>query len=286
MANSTTVASYTMLSTFLRCRMKFYWKYVEKIPTPQAVGMIRGIAGHEALATWYKDSSRYNEETAADSLAKISAQAVLAEAFSDDPLFLATELKHIEGVLDRYFQFARENDDFTTQDTEVHFKIKIPHADTGLGDVAFQGYIDGLVKDTNNRLWLLEHKFYKSIDKSYLDLDQQVSIYMVAVEQLGLEPAGVIYNLIRTGENKKALEEPVVRIPVYRKYLKTLKNELVATTLDMAKFLHEGGFLYRNATKDCHWDCPFYNACVVMNDDGDPNTVLYNQDKLATEGES
>jgi hypothetical protein len=44
---------------------------------------------------------------------------------------------------------------------------------------------------------------------------------------------------------------------------------------DMIKFEKEGGVPYRNPTKDCSWDCAFFQACLSMTDDGqDPTDIL------------
>ena len=42
------------------------------------------------------------------------------------------------------------------------------------------------------------------------------------------------------------------------------------------KKFHEsnGEKAYRNPTRDCSWDCGFNNACLAMNDNGDPVPAL------------
>jgi len=74
-----------------------------------------------------------------------------------------------------------------------------------------------------------------------------------------------------------AATEPVVRRPVYRNSegLHIIESELSNQMQELNKYRKEGNLkIYRNPTKDCHWDCAFYNVCLSLNDSGEAASVL------------
>jgi 7,8-dihydro-6-hydroxymethylpterin-pyrophosphokinase len=82
-------------------------------------------------------------------------------------------------------------------------------------------------------------------------------------------------------------------LPVYRNNegLEQVALEAINQMREMRAF-HEsnGENAYRTPTMDCSWDCGFFNACLAMNDDGDPFPVLrtiptreYEKDKVLEE---
>jgi len=172
-------------------------------------------------------------------------------------------------ILPRYFEWARENDNFTrVVSLEYKFEMEI-------GKHTVIGYIDGVV-EVNGGLWLLEHKFNKRVSTSHIDLDPQMSLYMLAAHKLGIDARGVLFNVIRVAAGGIAAKQPVVRSRVYRNQegLGSIAYEVEAQLDEMVEF-HEGkGRVYRNPTRDCSWDCGFYNACLAMNDSGSPLSVL------------
>jgi hypothetical protein len=115
------------------------------------------------------------------------------------------------------------------------------------------------------------------VQTGHLDLDPQVSIYMLAARASGFDVRGALYNVVRTTIKGKAENDPVVRLPVYRNNegLEQIVHELVAQMTEMKAFHEDGGIrAYRTPTRDCSWDCGFYGACLSINDNGDPEPAL------------
>jgi cellulose biosynthesis protein BcsQ len=122
----------------------------------------------------------------------------------------------------------------------------------------------------------MEHKFNKQVSVSHIDLDPQMSLYMLAAWEMGIEARGILFNVIRVAEGGIAAKEPVVRRQVYRNQegLALIKAEISIQMDEMREF-HEGnGRVFRNPTKDCSWDCGFFATCLSMNDDGDAASAL------------
>jgi len=259
--------SHTKLSTFRRCLQKYHWMYVDKYYPPPGVGQARGSAGHSALAKWHVD---YNSQTAMD------AAWIVWES---NGYGQGDDWQLLEDALNRYFPWSLKNDNFKLLSAEEKFEIEFDISEYGYENIepfTFIGYIDGIVEEDGHK-WLLENKFYKRMDKSSKEMDQQSTMYLLAAQLLGYDVRGVIYNMVRVADSKVAVTEPVVRQRVFRNAsgLEKVQHEVQIQTADMQSYHMRGGMPYRNMTKDCSWDCPFYNPCLSMLDDGqDPTEIL------------
>ena len=260
--------SHSSMYCWRRCRTQYYFKYKMDYAPHPGPAMIKGSCGHEAMATWYnlKDKVPTEERIAQ---AMLSASEKLFEFEEDQSRSYAEEWELTEIVLNRYFLWSLENDDdFVVRAVEHRF-------DLVLDEVAITGFIDGIV-EINGVNWLLEHKFMGQARTSHLELDPQVSIYLLAARKLGFNPRGVLYNVIRMRVGGIAETEPVIRLPVYRNNegLKFIETELILQINEMADFHNKGGAVYRTETNNCSWDCGFYRVCLGMNDNGEYLSVL------------
>lgn len=267
MEDNFTVMSHSRLATWRRCRYKFDLTYRRKYkPKNKSQGLLRGSVGHFVLEQYYKPESKWTFPQDTEEVMELweDKEGVELEDKTWDEAYDA---------LMRYFTFAEENDNWEHLETELKFKIPIA-TDSPL---QLMGYIDGIVKEKGSgRVWLLEHKFQKMVSTKHLQMDQQVSIYMMVAKILGYDPAGVIYNMIRIGSGPTALREPVVREHVYRnpEGLVAIFRDLKLQAEEAYEFLTKGGRIYRNSTSNCHWDCQFYRVCLSINDTGDAQSVL------------
>lgn len=253
--------SHTSLSAFRRCRQKFAWSYIDDYAPLPGMGLIRGSVGHHALATWYVTQDK--------SKTMLAASKKLAEYEALLDRVLDTEWDLISVVLERYLDWAEENDNFTVEAAEQRFDLVI-------GGHVVMGFIDGIAVRTDGSVWLLEHKFQKQARTRHLQMDAQSSVYLWAARKLGYNPRGILYNIIRMAEGGVAAREPVVRLPVYRNNegLEYMERELVPQMDEMRLALAGQLPIYRNPTKDCSWDCGFYDACLGLQDNGAAQSIL------------
>lgn len=245
--------SHSKMSLYRRCKQSYHWKYVEKRFPPSSLGQVRGTCGHVAMEEWHRS---YNAQAAMN--AAWATWTNKGYRGGDDWMLL-------EDALNRYFPWSLTHDTFRLVKSEIKFDIEL---EVSGQPVFFIGYIDGIVEEDGG-LWLMEHKFLKRMDNSDKSLDPQVSLYMLAAEILGHNVRGVIYNKVRVANTKIAEREPAVRTRLHRTQegLVTVRNDLVIQVQEMLEY-QKGGVPYRNPTRDCSWDCPFYTACLSMSTDG------------------
>jgi len=264
--------SHSSLSSFRRCQMRYKWGYIDNLDPPPSPGQMFGSIGHVALGEWYRSMADPLTVTKAQDNALKAASVKLSEYEEKQQEEMPDLWNDVSTVLLRYFDWAVDNDDFEMVPDLIEHKFELK-----LGDFTLIGYIDGIVRRSNGSLWVLENKFNKQVRTGHLDLDPQISIYMLAARATGYDVRGAFYNVVRTTIKGIAEREPVVRLPVFRNNegLEKIVEELVLQMIQMKKFHDEQGiFAYRNPTRDCNWDCGFYGACLAMNDDGDPTPVL------------
>ena len=251
--------SHTKLSTFRRCRQQYHWKYKLKFYPPASMGQARGSAGHAALASWHVE---YDAQ---------KAMQAAWDQWDDSGYGEGDDWGLLERALLRYFPWSQENDSFKIITAEYKFEIEYETL-----PILFLGFIDGVVTEAD-RIWLLENKFNKRVSTKNLELDAQATLYLLAIQNLGKTVDGVIYNIIRIGDTKVAEKEPAVRVRLHRNKagLSYVQHEVLRQAEEMLKYEREGGQPYRNPTRDCSWDCSYYQACLSMQDDGiEPLEIL------------
>lgn len=251
--------SYSRLRSFLRCNFQYYLSYVLELDPWSSKGQHRGSAGHKALEVYYGGSRDGIEALQA-------AWDLYSQAESIDQ----KDWDLLEIILKRYFEWASQNDDFEVVKTEYKFDLDIE-------GFHFTGFIDGIVQDKYGQIWLLEHKFNKRVSTNHLDLDPQVSTYMLASILDGVEPTGVFYNIIRVSDGPTAKKEPVVRKRIFRSVegLNHFVDELVLQMKQAQKFeQNPEPQLYRNLTADCSWQCSYLDICRELNESGDANYLI------------
>jgi hypothetical protein len=253
--------SHSSLSTFRRCKVRFKWQYMDNYVSPPGLGQMKGSMGHAALSKWY---TTFDEAQAME-----AASQVLTGFQSQFNMDLQEDWEFMDLILHRYFVWSDENDNL---DEILAVEKKF---DIVLGDYTLTGYIDGVVQDKSG-IWLMEHKFNQRMDLKGLDLDPQMSIYLLAARKIGYDAVGIIYNGIRMTKGGIAESSPVVRTKIFfnQEGLNVIEYELIAQMKEATDFLLEKGELYRNPTHDCYWDCGFYRACLMLNDSGDARPVL------------
>lgn len=256
--------SHSSLSTWRRCRVRFFWQYVQGYTPRSSEGQMRGTIGHAAMAAYYKTHDH--------GVAMQAAQAAANKFEMDDPTVNVDELWELtEPVLQRYMDWADENDHFDeTVATELKFDLL-------LDGYKFTGYIDAIIK-FQGALFIMEHKFQKRADNKHIDLDAQVSLYMMAAHMLGYAPRAIIYNVVKMDLGPKSWTDPVLRKLTFRgaEGIQVVAEETRREMAELTTFLAnpKGGTIYRNETKECSWDCPFYNACLSLNSTGDAEESL------------
>jgi hypothetical protein len=153
---------------------------------------------------------------------------------------------------------------------------------------------DGVFRDMRTRkIWLLEHKTATSIRTTHLSLDDQAGSYLwVAPDDLlaaglikpGEQLEGIMYNFLRKGmpderpcdpdgyrlnkNGSRSLQQPA---PLFQReeVSRTQAERQHQARRVQDEFRHMQAIrtgqlpLLKTPTRDCSWDCPFFNLCEL-----------------------
>lgn len=263
--------SHTSMSTYRRCRLKYKLGYIDNLDPKPGIGLIRGSVMHAAVASWYgskiEDTAERTKEMIQIASNKLSEYEQQWDESFEDEWYL------IELVLKRYaeWSYANDSDDFEqVLSVEEKFVLELEPG------IVITGYIDGLVRDKDDQVWLMEHKFLKQVSRKALDLDAQISMYLYAAHKMGWNPKGVFYNMVRMTEGGKAADHPVDRVLLYRnpEGMALIHTEIIRQIREM-KAYHDGKLpTYRNPQSDCFWSCSFNQICLSLNFDGQAQELI------------
>ena len=197
--------SYSMLSS-MKCPMYYYYIYEKKIyPRLKSIPFLAGGLFHEGVHMYFnlvkkKKILKYISNEIQNLLLKVESnkdytqQVLIAEAYT-------------RAALKGYFKLYPRNE-FKVIATEKKFTIPLA------SNIILGGRIDRVVKDKHNEVWGIEHKFTSMMgEKGYVvrtAIDQQVSIYYLALIKLGLKPKGIVYDITMKPYKKPLKHETMV----------------------------------------------------------------------------
>lgn len=275
----------SQVASYRTCPRMYYYQYVlGLVPKAESPKLFIGRGVHEGLAAYY--ACGFDRGKA---LAAYDAWANEALKELENAAELAEEVKFGFSLVEAYCDFAAANDDFVpvTFDgvpaIEQPFSVPVWDPDMNpVPDLTHEGRFDGVVRDRHGRLWLLEHKTASSFPREVvLRLDEQAGLYLLAATQLFREPpVGVIYNVIRKTNPKRARADVVRRYHVLRspKELEFLRLRFYHTCRIMLAdelYLPSPGF-------HCGWKCAYTRLCVCDHE-GVDNTPLVEAFYIRTE---
>lgn len=189
------------VSTYRRCPREWHWSYGHGIRPVERAGSLRfGSLVHTGLeAIWLRNG---------------------AELPADGDAF---EMEKARAMLDGYaIRWAADN--YEVIGVEMQFRVRLVNPDTGARSLTFElgGKLDALVRDSAGEVWVVEHKTSSediTAGSQYwgkLRMDSQVSTYIFAAREMGYQPRGVLYDVLKKPQQKPLLATPVES----RKYVK------------------------------------------------------------------
>ena len=289
--------SYSQLSTWRRCRRRWYLNYVEGLESKNAhpaYALVLGSAVHAALDDYYdpkrkkRDRRRlvntyhdYMENEKDELLKRISGipeETDILEKWENN-----TDLGY--AMMEYYGQVAHELDNFTVlateQDFEIDTGITIAVADSDTGElhdvpVFYRGRIDGVIQTDSDHILLLEHKTAKQFNEQRLILDQQATSYIWAARQIHKLPVeGVMYNILRKQRNSSRVKSPLVyRLEAWRSeaHIESFPASVAQMVKDM-ELAAAHNLYFHTPADDCGW-CSYFSICTMMQDAVDPTDFI------------
>ena len=174
-------------ASFKRCRRR--WSFSSSmgrnLQEEQARGPLWGGTGfHFAL----EDYHGYNNYGHPSEAFKVFVKATRKAPGQGVPHDYEDLTDLFTGMLDYYVEWIRNRDTLQTYwvdgvpQVEVRFEIPLPLSQKLLDaspydEVRYQGTIDRVVIDEDERLWILDHKTAKTIVKNHYETDPQITSY-------------------------------------------------------------------------------------------------------------
>lgn len=290
---------------FKRCQQRWYWAWRCGLRKRgrDASALWLGIGVHEALANWYIGPglkrgihpAEYFADWAAGEIEYVKASR--SEDYQDDVWMDARDLgiTMLEGYIEKYGR----DEQWDVIAPEESFQIDLPRRN-GQGLLAiYCGTFDLVYRDrADGQIKLGEHKTAKQILTHHLALDEQAGTYWAVASQIlrhrgvlkrGEQIGSITYNFLRKGvpdprpenaegqklnkDNSVSKNQPA---PLFR------REEIFRTTGERASQLRrvQSEALWMRAarknpddimktpTRDCHWDCDFFDMCQIHEQGG------------------
>jgi ATP-dependent helicase/DNAse subunit B len=270
------VQSPSSMGTYKQCPRKYYYQYIEKLPTSDSIHTVRGKAVHSALEDFFDINPETLNSEVLDSTLKSRAQELFTSHWkksADDLAKLglppAEEMKYFEEslmmVLSWVTTFIKRMGDHGT-DIPVAFKELTPIREQHYKSEEHQirGYIDA-IENIKGVVRIMDYKTSKSFDMSKYKL--QLAIYaLMYLEKHDKLPDKVgIYFL------KGDLEKTV-----------TADMALADFAKEQAKFVHDRthsedkGEYPMKMSPLCKWrtgQCDFYQQCFGKSDHANVHVI-------------
>jgi len=206
----------TEVNDFLRCRTKWNYAWNERLvaKTPNDK-LLFGTMFHIFLEHLYKHDS------VSGAIEKMQQAYDAMDLSNSDQVQTQETWELLKGVAENYTKQWQQTDwQYEVLATELQFAI--PLSDK----LTYTGTIDLVLKDKNGQVWFMDHKTTASVEsyEKRADMDRQISRYWWALQKLGYDVAGFIYNIIL-----KDIPEP----PAVLKSGKLSQNKSQKTTYQM-----------------------------------------------------
>lgn len=193
----TFLISQSEVDSFLACERKHYYAFGEKLqPRQIGEGLMRGIIGHEILATYYSQfiiPGPIAIEVSPKNGTSV-AEKIIRSGINENPSSLSMLLE-LQTLLQNYFEhYEDELDGWEILVVEQEFK---------LGDFPFKPDLIKRHRSTG-KVIVVDHKFlYNFYSDIALEIMPQLAKYVGALRRLGYVVHGAEYNMLRHRKNAK-----------------------------------------------------------------------------------
>ena len=280
------VVSYSELDTYRQCPLKHVWAYKERWRKPPTTdgALAKGSLWHLVMEDHYnvlKEGGTLNE-----------ARDKVFPYFVNEQSGVTTDTQDlIRWMYEGYVEQYGADDEWEIIDVEMPFQINLPDPNGEPSRYDLKGKIDIVVKSRQNGLvWAVDHKSGANLpDQMDLDIDDQFGLYVWALKQLGMNPAGAVHSASRTTRNQAdrpdytGKSKPQTLDQRYRRtYLNRSDTELTSLALD-AWAVASNAYptsefkppIYSSPDpRQCGWKCDFKEVHLLARKGKNPEQAL------------
>lgn len=220
------------IQAFKNCRLNWKFAYDEKLkPIEPSPKLFLGAGVHQALAEYYQDENRDKHTLFMafdgwfdESLGFIKTELKLID-FDDEKQAEYEEIYNLGIImLENYYNFAQENDNFEVVSVEKEYTIPIYTPNGFKSRIYYKAKPDLVIRDDIG-YWLMDHKTAISLNTDIYELDEQATSYILATQSaLNIVIKGIIYNILR---------KKIPKIPKLLKDEQLSKNKSIDTTYEV-----------------------------------------------------
>jgi len=248
-----TLYSHSKLSAFEQCKLKFKFRYIDKI-VPEIEKTIESHLGHSVHSTlqWlYTEVKNKKIPTIEEIIIYYSEK--WQESFSPETLIInknLTEKDYFHKGLQFLLNYYTQNHPFDDNTLEVEKKIIIKLDDKG--EYQIIGFIDRLVYNLKtSRYEIHDYKTANNLPtQERINDDRQLALYSIAIKELFGHDKEVILIWHYLAHDKKIISERT------NEQLTQLKQE----TLELIKQIEQTQEFPANKTILCDW-CEYKSIC-------------------------
>lgn len=293
-------------SSFRRCRQRWFWSYVLLRRNKRRSGALTfGDLIHQALAKRYRPGAKRGPLPARTFMKLFQENASDFSQWDEDGNRIpADELGAV--MLHEYVKLYGKDEHIKVIHPEMHFAVDV-YDRRGRYLCTIVGSVDCVIENLlTGRKGLWEHKTAKAIEQvqvisgygeqalSYL---WGMTMWLRHLELLGEDERleMVMFNFLKkslpderpTDENGMALNQngtvskrqPPPRFDrqefiVDEGMFESFNRRIRAEAWEMIRAREGKAPIYKNPTKDCSWDCEFYDVCEIHEMGGDWEGVL------------
>ena len=206
------IFSHSRLSSFDNCRLKFHYRYVQKLPAEtEGIEAFVGKRVHEVLERLHMFVDRGQVPSVKKVIARF--QTLWDESFDEDRIRIAREGTPIEfyrqlgeRCLHNYYRAYYPFDSGETLGLEQHVAFKLDED----GDYRMQGIVDRIVRAPDGVIEIQDYKTGRLASQERLDNDTQLAFYQLGLaEEYGPDqPMRLVWHYVASGKRRVSTRTP------------------------------------------------------------------------------
>ena len=258
------VESASSINTFFQCNRKYYYQYIEKLPTKPSIHMVRGNIAHSTLEHFYAlDVSSFNNY---EKDFKVAIQKLFLEqwgVYKEELFALQMPQKELAGYFEETLMmlmnwcnhFLKEfKEKFSGSIEETFYKIKpITEAEYNSDILSVRGFIDA-IRSEGEEVHIIDYKTNANSDiKDSIKL--QLGIYsLLYLDKHGRTPdrVGVFF-----------LKDKLYLLPVDQQMLQKARDAIFIVHAQTTRTENKEEYK-KTITPLCKWrtgQCDFLEVC-------------------------